>query len=34
MKDKKSAVVACNDGFRPVVYLIEPTDEDAEIFEE
>ena len=34
MKDKKSAVVACNDGLRPVVYLIEPTDEDADVFEE
>lgn len=33
MKDKKSAMVACNDGFRPVIFKIEATDEDADIFE-
>lgn len=34
MKNKKSAIVSCNDGFRPVIFKIEATDEDAEIFEE
>lgn len=33
MKDKKTAMVACNDGFRPVSYLLEATDEEAAIFE-
>lgn len=33
MKDEKSAIIACNDGFRPVIYLLEATDEDAEVFE-
>ncbi len=33
MKDKKSAMVACNDGFRPVIFLLEATDENAEVFE-
>ena len=32
MKDKKSAVISCNDGFRPVSYLLEATNEDAEVF--
>lgn len=26
-KDKKSMVVCCTDGFRPVIFLIEPHDE-------
>ena len=30
MKNKKSAMLSCNDGFRPVSFLIETLDEDAE----
>ncbi len=30
MKDKRSAMISCNDGFRPVSFLIEALDEDAE----
>ena len=30
MKDKKSAMISCNDGFRPVSFLIETLDMDAE----
>lgn len=30
MKDKKSAMISCNDGFRPVSFLLEAMDEDAE----
>ena len=30
MKNKKSAMIPCNDGFRPVSFLIEALDEDAE----
>ena len=30
MKNKKSAMISCNDGFRPVSYLLETMDEDAE----
>ncbi len=30
MKDKKSAMISCNDGFRPVSFLIEALEEDAE----
>lgn len=33
MKDKKTAMIACNDGFRPVSYLLEATDEEADVFE-
>ena len=33
MKDKKTALIACNDGFRPVSYLLEATDEEAKVFE-
>lgn len=29
MKDPKSAMISCNDGFRPVSFLIETMDEDA-----
>ena len=29
MKNEKSAMVSCNDGFRPVSFLVEATDEDA-----
>jgi len=30
MKDPKSAMISCNDGFRPVSFLVEALDEDAE----
>ena len=30
MKNKKSAMISCNDGFRPVSFLLEATDTDAE----
>ena len=30
MKNKKSAMISCNDGFRPVSFYLEATDEDAE----
>ena len=30
MKNPKSALISCNDGFRPVSFLIEALDEDAE----
>ncbi len=30
MKDPHSAMISCNDGFRPVSFLIETLDEDAE----
>ena len=30
MKNKRSAMVSCNDGFRPVSFLLETFDEDAE----
>ena len=30
MKNKKSAMISCNDGFRPVSFLIEAMEEDAE----
>lgn len=30
MKDPRSAMVSCNDGFRPVSFLIEALEEDAE----
>lgn len=30
MKNKKSAMISCNDGFRPVSFYIEVMDEDAE----
>ena len=30
MKNKRSAMISCNDGFRPVSYLIETLDMDAE----
>lgn len=29
MKNKKSAMLSCNDGFRPVSFLVEATEEDA-----
>ena len=30
MKNEKSAMISCNDGFRPVSFYIEALDEDAE----
>ena len=30
MKNKKSAMISCNDGFRPVSFLLEALDEDAQ----
>ena len=30
MKNKTSAMISCNDGFRPVSFLIEALDEDAQ----
>ena len=30
MKDKKTAMISCADGFRPVTFYIEALDEDAE----
>ncbi len=30
MKDKKSAMISCNDGFRPVSFLIEALEDDAD----
>ena len=30
MKNKKSAMISCNDGFRPVSFLIEAMDEDMD----
>ena len=30
MKNKKSAMISCNDGFRPVSFYIETLDEDAD----
>jgi uncharacterized repeat protein (TIGR04076 family) len=29
MKNSRSAMISCNDGFRPVSFLLEATDEDA-----
>ena len=31
MKDKRSAMISCNDGFRPVSLLLEATDEEKTI---
>ena len=31
MKNKKSAMISCNDGFRPVSFLLETLDEDADL---
>ena len=30
MRDPRSAMISCNDGFRPGSFLIEATDEDAD----
>ncbi|MBQ7284233.1 MAG: TIGR04076 family protein [Oscillospiraceae bacterium] len=30
MKNSKSAMISCNDGFRPVSFLLETLDEDAD----
>ncbi len=29
MKNKRAAMISCNDGFRPVSFLLEAVDEDA-----
>ena len=34
MKNPRSAMISCNDGFRPVSFLIEALDEDAKSQEE
>ncbi len=34
MKNPRSAMISCNDGFRPVSFLLETLDEDAENGEE
>ncbi len=34
MKNPRSAMISCNDGFRPVSFLLEALDEDAENGEE
>ena len=35
LKNKKAFIASCNDGFRPVSYLIEALDEDVdEMFED
>ena len=30
MKNRKSAMISCNDGFRPVSFLLEATEENAD----
>ena len=30
MMNRKSAMISCNDGFRPVSFLLETLDEDAD----
>ncbi len=30
MRNKKSAMISCNDGFRPVTFLLETLDENAD----
>lgn len=30
MKNPRSAMLSCNDGFRPVSFLVEALDEDAD----
>lgn len=30
MRDKRSAMISCNDGFRPVSFLLETLEEEAE----
>ena len=31
MKNPKSACISCNDGFRPVSFYLEASDEDADV---
>ena len=31
MKNEKSALISCNDGFRPVSFLLEAMDEDVDL---
>ena len=33
LKNSKAFIASCNDGFRPVSYLIEASDEEADVFE-
>lgn len=33
MKNKKSAMISCNDGFRPVSFLLETIDGDSDLLE-
>lgn len=33
LKDENAAMIACNDGFRPVIFKVEATDIEADIFE-
>ena len=30
MKNRRSAMISCNDGFRPVIFLLEALEEEAE----
>lgn len=32
LKDSHAFIVSCNDGFRPVSYLLEATDEEAPVY--
>ena len=32
LKDPKAFIASCNDGFRPVSFLLEATEDDAPIF--
>lgn len=34
LKDSRSAMMACNDGFRPVIFKLDATDEEADVFED
>lgn len=34
MKDDHTAMIACNDGFRPVIFKLETTEEDCEVFDQ
>lgn len=34
MKNKKTAMIACNDGFRPVSFFIEALEEDCDVSNE
>ena len=32
LKDDKTAMIACNDGFRPVIYKLEATEDEVDVF--